>query len=120
MSANEIVKTSHINFSINLDKDNLPLNIQWEADDADVAGKQDAKSVILALWDGQQQNALRIDLWTKDMNVDEMNLFLFQTIATLADTFERATDNKEVAEEIRDFSHALGHKLNVFGPDHKH
>ncbi|MFA6261985.1 MAG: gliding motility protein GldC [Bacteroidia bacterium] len=120
MSANEIVKTSHINFSINLDKDNLPLNIQWEADDADVDGKQEAKSVILALWDGQQQNALRIDLWTKDMNVDEMNLFLFQTIATLADTFERATDNKEVAEEIRDFSHALGHKLNVFGPDHKH
>lgn len=120
MSENEIVKTSNISFNISLDKDNLPVKIQWQADDADVEGKQDAKSVILALWDGNQQNALRIDLWTKDMNVQEMNLFLFQTIATLADTFERATDNKEIAEELRDFSHALGHKLDVFGPDHHH
>ena len=75
--------------------------------------------MILSLWDGLQQNALRIDLWTKEMNVEEMNLFLFQTIATLADTFERSTDNSEVAEEIREFAHQLGHKLNVFGPDHK-
>jgi hypothetical protein len=45
---------------------------------------------------------------------------MYQTMATLADTFERATDNKEVAEEIRDFVHDLGHKLDVFGPDHKH
>jgi gliding motility-associated protein GldC len=117
---NEIVKSSDIKFTINLDKDNLPVTIQWEAEEADVQGKQDAKAVILSLWDGAQQNALRIDLWTKDMNVEEMNLFLFQTIATLADTFERATENKEVAEAIRDFSHALGHKLNVFGDDHKH
>ena len=118
--SNEIVKTSKITFSINLDKDNLPVSIQWEADDADVEGKQEAKSVILSLWDGMQQNALRIDLWTKDMNVEEMNLFLFQTVATLADTFERATDNKEISEFMRDFSHTLGHKLNVFGDDHKH
>jgi len=116
----EITKTSNINFQVNLDKDNLPVSIQWQADDADVEGKQEAKSVILALWDGAQQNALRIDLWTKEMNVEEMNLFLFQTIATLADTFERATENSEVAEMVRDFAHNLGHKLDVFGPDHHH
>ncbi|MFN4972245.1 MAG: gliding motility protein GldC [Bacteroidota bacterium] len=116
----EIVKSSDITFTVNLDKENLPINIQWQADDADFEGKQEAKAVILSIWDGLQQNALRIDLWTKDMNVEEMNHLLFQTFATLADTFERATDNKEVAEEIRDFVHVLGHKLNVFGPDHKH
>lgn len=119
-SNNEVVKTSQIRFDVNLDKENLPVNIQWEADDADVEGKQEAKALILALWDGLQQNALRIDLWTKEMNVEEMNLFLFQTIATMADTFDRATDNREVAEEIREFAHQLGHKLNVFGPEHKH
>lgn len=119
-SDKEIVKSSDINFTINLDKENLPVSIQWSADDADFEGTQEAKSVILAIWDGLQQNALRIDLWTKDMNVEEMNLFMFQTFATLADTFERATDNKAVAEEIRDFVHVLGHKLDVFGPDHKH
>lgn len=117
---NEINKSSDIRFTVNLDKENLPVSINWDADDADVEGKQEAKAVILSIWDGLQQNALRIDLWTKDMNVEEMNLFMFQTMATLADTFERATDNKEVAEEIRDFVHHLGHKLDVFGPDHKH
>jgi gliding motility-associated protein GldC len=119
-NTNEITKTSQIKFDVNLDKENLPVSIQWEADDADIEGKQEAKAMILSLWDGLQQNALRIDLWTKEMNVEEMNLFLFQTIATLADTFDRSTDNKEVAEEIREFAHHLGHKLNVFGPDHKH
>ena len=120
MSETEIVKTSGINFSVHLDKENMPVSIQWEAEDSDTEGKQEAKAVILAIWDGMQQNALRIDLWTKEMNVKEMNLFLFQTIATLADTFEKATDNKEVAGEISDFAHQLGHKLDVFGEDHKH
>jgi len=119
-NTNEITKTSKIKFDVNLDKENLPVSIHWEADDADIEGKQEAKAMILSLWDGLQQNALRIDLWTKEMNVEEMNLFLFQTIATLADTFDRSTDNSEVAEEIREFAHQLGHKLNVFGPDHKH
>jgi gliding motility-associated protein GldC len=119
-NTNEITKTSHIKFDVHLDKENLPVSIQWEADDADIEGKQEAKAMILSLWDGLQQNALRIDLWTKEMNVEEMNLFLFQTIATLADTFDRSTDNREVAGEIREFAHQLGHKLNVFGPDHKH
>src|SRR5688572_14780426 len=118
--SNEIAKTSQIKFHINLDKENLPIQIQWEADDADIEGMQEAKGVILSLWDGLQQNALRIDLWTKDMNVEEMNLFMFQTLATLADTYERATNNPELAEEMRDFSHHFGHKADVFGPDHKH
>ncbi len=117
---NEIAKSSQIKFNVMLDKENLPLQIQWEADDADVEGKQEAKAVILSLWDGLQQNALRIDLWTKDMNVEEMNLFMFQTLSTLGDTYERSTNNAELAEEIREFAHHFGHKADVFGPEHKH
>jgi gliding motility-associated protein GldC len=118
--SNETLKKSQIRIDVSLDKDNMPAQIQWDADDADMEGKQEAKSVILAMWDGLQQNAMRIDLWTKEMNVEEMNLFIFQTVATLADTYERATNNKEVADDMRDYAHHLGHKLNVFGEDHKH
>lgn len=118
--SNEIAKKSQIRIDVMLDKDNMPTQIQWDADDADMDGKQEAKSVILAMWDGLQQNAMRIDLWTKDMNVEEMNLFFFQTFATMADTYERATNNSEVAEHMRDYAHTIGHKLNVFGEDHKH
>jgi len=75
---------------------------------------------MLSLYDGMQQNAMRIDLWTSDMSVEEMNHFVFQTMATMADTFERATGNKELADELRDFVHHFGHKTNIFGDDHKH
>jgi hypothetical protein len=54
------------------------------------------------------------------MNVEEMNLFMFQTLSTLGDTYERATNNPELAAEIREFAHHFGHKAEVFGPDHKH
>lgn len=120
MTNSEVVKQSTIRFDVGLDKENMPAQIQWEADDADIDGKQEAKAIILSLWDGLQQNALRIDLWTKEMNVEEMNLFMFQTLSTLGDTYERATNNAEIAEEIREFAHHFGHKVDVFGPDHKH
>jgi len=114
MSNNEISKKSKIVFDIALDKDNLPLTINWEAEDADEQGKQEAKALLLSLWDGLQQNALRIDLWTTEMKVDEMNLFMFQTLATLGDTYERATNNKELADEIREFAHHFGHRAKLF------
>ncbi|MCX6185569.1 MAG: gliding motility protein GldC [Bacteroidetes bacterium] len=116
----EIIKTSQIRIDVHLDKESLPSQIEWDADDADFDGKQAAKGVMLAIFDGLQQNAMRIDLWTNDMQVDEMNLFMFQTLATMADTFEKATNNKEVADEMRDFAHRFGHRVDVFGPDHKH
>jgi gliding motility-associated protein GldC len=120
MENNEITKQSGIHFNISLDNENLPVRINWNADDSDVDGQQEAKAIILSLWDGLQQNALRIDLWTKEMNVEEMNLFMFQTLATLGDTYERATNNAELANEIREFAHHFGHRAEVFGPDHKH
>lgn len=117
---NEIVKKSQIRFDIGLDKENLPSAINWHADDSDAEGEQEAKAIILSLWDGKDQNALRIDLWTKDMNVEEMNLFMFQTLVTLGDTYQRATNNAEIADDIREFAHHFGHRTEVFGPDHKH
>ena len=105
---------------VKTDEGKVPEAIWWNATDNPAEEAQKAKAMMLAFWDGAEKSALRIDLWTKDMNVEEMNLFLYQTLATLADTFERATDNKEVAEDVRAFAHELGHKLEVFGEDHKH
>ena len=116
----EIAKTSQIRIDVHLDSENLPINIEWDADDADFTGKENAKGIMLSIFDGLQQNAMRIDLWTQDMNVEEMNLFMFQTLATMADTFEKATGNKELSDEMRDFVHHFGHQANVFGPEHHH
>ena len=109
MENTEIIKKSGIHINVSLDKENLPTRIQWKAEDSGLEDEQEAKAMILSFWDGLQQNALRIDLWAK-----EMNLFLFQTIATLGDTYERATNNSEMANEIRDFANFFGKKTNVF------
>jgi gliding motility-associated protein GldC len=114
------MKKSQIRIDVEIDETNMPTLIKWDADDADFEGQQQAKAVMLSLFDGLQQNAMRIDLWTNEMQVDEMNLFMFQTLATLGDTYERATNNKEIADEIREFAHHFGHKVEIFGDDHQH
>ncbi len=78
------MKTSEINFKITVDENHLPVNIKWEAKDA---GEQsESKSVMIALWDAKENNTMRIDLWTKDMSIDEMKKFYHQKIMTLTDS----------------------------------
>src|ERR1043166_8423125 len=116
----EVARNTQIRIDVELDKDNLPLNIGWQADDSDLEGRQPAKAMMISFFDGIQQNAMRIDLWTNEMRVDEMNLFVYQTLATMADTFQNATQNEKLANEMREFAHHFGHEVDVFGPDHHH
>jgi gliding motility-associated protein GldC len=84
--------------------------ITWRADEAPVPGEQPAKAFVLALWDAAQKSALRIDLWTKDMTVDDMNDFVFQTLMTLADTYANATTFKPLAGDIKVFAQEFAEK----------
>ena len=95
------MKTSDIRLSVQLDENNVPERIDWEADDTDT--KSSSKAVLLSLWDEKEKNTLRIDLWTKEMTVEEMKAFFHQNILTLADTFERATGEGKMAAQMRDF-----------------
>ena len=60
--------------------------------------------MMLAFWDGAEKSALRIDLWTKDMMVDEMADFFYQTIMSMADTYKRATNNAEQVDDMKKFA----------------
>ena len=51
----------------------MPETIQWKAPDGGMDELSQAKGLLLGLWDGAEKSALRIDLWTKKMMVDEMN-----------------------------------------------
>ena len=95
------MKTSDIHLSVQLDDNHVPERIDWEAEDGGV--KSSSKAVLLSLWDEQEKNTLRIDLWTKEMSVEEMKTFFHQNILTLADTFERATGEVKMAAQMRDF-----------------
>jgi len=92
-----------VNLEISLDDKRLPAKINWSASDSPMQDKE-CKAFLLALWDGEANNTLRIDLWTKDMKIQEMNYFFFQTLMTMSDTYQKATQNPEIANEIRKFS----------------
>ena len=86
--------------------------IRWEADDGPEPGEQSSKAMILSLWDAERRNALRIDLWTKEMPVDDMNDFVFQTLMSLADTYKSATNDAALAGEMKLFAQDFAHKAS--------
>ena len=87
-----------------LDEGRVPQQIQWQATESTASAPQQAKAMILALWDSSEKTALRIDLWTQKMMVDEMADFYYQTMMTMADTFDRATRNTELVEDMKTFA----------------
>lgn len=104
---------SHINIQVELAEDKMPESIQWTAPDGGVPEWQQAKAILLGLWDGDEKSALRIDLWTSKMMVDEMNDFFYQTFYGMADTYVRATKNEELANELKEFAKSFLKKASL-------
>ena len=103
---------SQITVRVTTDENKVPTAITWSADDSDVAN-QTAKAMSLAMWDKAQGNAVHMDLWTKDMNVEEMRHFVCQTMMTMANTLEKATNDKAHAMAMRSFTEELAKRLGV-------
>ena len=96
------MKESDIIIRVHTDENHVPEHIEWKAQDGREQGV--GKAMLLSFWDAQELNTLRIDLWTKEMTTDEMKAFFHQNILTLADTFERATNEDKMAAQMRDFA----------------
>lgn len=95
---------STISIDVHLDNDKVPEQINWKADNSSAEAQQKAKAMMLSFWDGADKSALRIDLWTKDMMVDEMADFYYQTFMGMADSYNRATHNEELVNDIKSFA----------------
>ncbi|MFN4285409.1 MAG: gliding motility protein GldC [Lacibacter sp.] len=95
---------SNISIDVVLDENRMPEDIIWKASDSTADMDQRARAMMLAFWDAADKSALRIDLWTKDMMVDEMAEFYYQVFMTMADTFTRATRMPTLSEEMKDFA----------------
>jgi gliding motility-associated protein GldC len=106
-------RKSEIKINVELDDNKMPVKIEWEATDAGFNGKKPAKTLMLSLWDEKENVTLGIDLWTKEMTVEEMNVHYHQMLFKMADTFERATLNTEAANLVRDFSSKFARKLEL-------
>jgi gliding motility-associated protein GldC len=108
----EITKTSDINVSIGLNENHVPVEMKWSATDGGIQN-QDTKAMLLSMWDGAKNETLKIDLWTEEMSVEEMKQFFHQTLLTLADSFERATGETLICEDLRDYCYHFAQKMNV-------
>lgn len=95
---------STITIDVQMDENRVPDAIQWNATDSSAENAQKAKAMMISFWDSADKAALRIDLWTKDMMVDEMADFFYQTLMTMADTYGRATRYHDQVAELKDFA----------------
>ena len=107
------MKNSEIRFYVQLDEKKMPEKIEWEATDADFSGRKESKTLLLSLWDKEENLTMGIDLWTKEMLVNDMNVHYHQTFLKMADTFFKATQNNEVSNMIRNFANDFAEKLNI-------
>lgn len=105
------IKTD-IKISVELDANRVPEKLSWTARDGGVINEP-AKAFMLSVWDSISQESMRIDLWTKDMPVDEMKVFFHQTLVSMADTFQRATNDETMAATMKDFCDYFAEKLEL-------
>ncbi len=117
MDNNEVVKSSDITLRVGLNAEQVPVRIEWGASDRNGGALEECKAIAIALFDKEHRDTLRIDLWTKEMQVLEMDRFMYQTLRSLSQTYLKATQNKELAEEMAKFAHFFGQKTEIIPSD---
>ena len=76
---------SEIIFKVGLDENKVPEEISWTAKDGGI-DNEISKSIMISVWDHKKKDTLKMDLWTKDMPVDEMKQFYHQTLVSMSHT----------------------------------
>ncbi len=101
------MKKSKIQFEVTLDDQNIPESIQWSADENESGKIQDTKAISLSIWDSKGFDSLQLDLWTNEMNVDEMKRFYINQMGSVSNTLLNATGDEELSNRIKDFCNSL-------------
>lgn len=104
--------TSEIKFVIGLDENRVPDTLTWTAQEGGVVAEE-AKAIMLSVWNSGEKATKCIDLWTKDMPVDEMKIFFHQTLLSMSETFLRATNDEKMAATMKDFCDYFAEKMEL-------
>jgi gliding motility-associated protein GldC len=109
---------SNLNYSIitikvGLNEQGLPEDIQWKASGSGMENVNNSKAFLLSMWDRKEATTFRVDLWTKDMMIDEMKRFFYETLVTMSDTYQKATGDGDVTSEMKKFCEEFGKKSGV-------
>lgn len=94
------MRKSEIKFVVELDEENIPEKILWDADEKEQSGPTETKTISVSLWDHENKSTMRIDLWSKDMPVDEMKHFYIDCLGGLSQSILNATGDEYMSNEI--------------------
>lgn len=104
------MKESQINIQVSSDVNNVPEKIVWNATDGPES--KEAKAILLSVWD-EKEGMMSINLWNKEMGVEEMKFLVHQTIHSLSQSFEKATGEDKMAATMRDFCDYFAEKMEL-------
>ena len=109
-----IIKKSNIEIAIVLNEDKHPETIHWKSTDNPNGNEfTECKAMMLSLFDKEYKDTLKIDLWTSEMQVVEMDRFVFQSLRALADTYFKATNNKQLSNDMQLFVDYFGKQTGI-------
>jgi len=109
-----IKHNSKIKIEVGLDENKIPEMMKWSADDGGISNME-SKALLLSVWDSKEKETYKINLWTKDMPVDEMKQFFHQTLVSMSDSFQLATNDDKMSATMRDFCDYFAEKLELKG-----
>jgi len=103
---------SKVVFEVGLDENRVPENIKWSADDAEISNEK-AEAMMISVWNDERKETLRMDLWTKEMKLKEMQVFFYQSLKSMADVYRRASGDDKMADTMLDFVDYFHEKLEL-------
>ena len=98
---------------VTMDENMIPEEINWKSSDEQNSSEENAAAALIYFWNKTQNETFNLDLWTKEMSVEEMNKMMFQMIMTIANTYERATSEDQMANAMRDFGQFFGERTEI-------
>lgn len=101
-----------IQIDIYLDKEHIPEKIEWTADDNDGI-KTSAKAFMLSVFEEHSKDTMRLDLWTKEFQMGEMDRFIYYSLKSMCETYLKATNNQELSNEFMAFVQHFGMRTEL-------
>ena len=106
------MKKTQITIDVELDEHHVPEKMMWHAQDGGIE-KEETKATMISVWDDKKMEALRIDLWTKEMPVDQMKMFLHQILISMSHTYQRATGEEDVAAWMEEMAEEFAQRSAI-------
>jgi len=105
-------KKERLTVDVSMDDNLVPETIEWKSSQKNKDSEK-ASAALIYFWNAEKNETYNLDLWTKEMSIEEMNKMIFQTLMTLANTYERATNEDQLANAMRDFSQFFGERTEI-------